>query len=54
MKEILLSTVSGFTVGLLFAKIKLPIPAPPSVSGVMGIVGIFLGYALATRLGWVR
>ncbi|CCO08403.1 XapX domain-containing protein [Desulforamulus hydrothermalis] len=51
MKEILLSTVSGFAVGVLFAKLKLPVPAPPSVAGIMGIVGMFLGYVLATRIG---
>ncbi|GAB6159061.1 DUF1427 family protein [Desulfotomaculum varum] len=51
MKEILLSTVSGFAVGVLFAKLKLPVPAPPSLAGIMGIVGMFLGYVLASRIG---
>lgn len=54
MKEILLSTATGFAVGLLFAKLKLPVPAPLSAAGVMGIVGLFLGYTLAVRLGWLR
>lgn len=54
MKEVIISTITGFAVGLLFAKIKLPVPAPPTLSGVMGIVGIFLGYVLALRLGWGR
>ncbi|AEG61919.1 XapX domain-containing protein [Desulforamulus ruminis] len=54
MKDIFLATVTGLAVGLLFARLKLPVPAPSSLTGVMGIVGIFLGYALAIRLGWVR
>ncbi len=54
MKEILLSTATGFAVGLLFAKLKLPVPAPPTLGGVMGIVGLFLGYMLAMRFGWMR
>ncbi|AEF95479.1 XapX domain protein [Desulfotomaculum nigrificans CO-1-SRB] len=54
MKDVLLSTITGFTVGLLFAKLRLPVPAPSALPGVMGIVGIFLGYVLAQRLGWGR
>ncbi len=44
MKEILLSFLTGFFAGFLFSLLKLPIPAPPSLAGVMGIVGIFAGY----------
>lgn len=54
MKEIILSTATGFAVGLLFAKLKLPVPAPANPAGVMGIVGLFLGYMIAIRFGWVR
>ncbi|MGR5339577.1 XapX domain-containing protein [Vibrio astriarenae] len=43
MNEIILATVAGFVVGVLFTAIKLPIPAPPVLSGVMGIVGVYLG-----------
>ncbi|MGL6258362.1 XapX domain-containing protein [Vibrio sp. WXL103] len=43
MNEVLLATVAGFAVGMLFTAIKLPIPAPPVLSGVMGIVGVYLG-----------
>lgn len=52
MKEIILSTATGIAVGLIFAKLKLPVPAPQTIPGLMGIVGIFLGYMLAIRLGW--
>ena len=37
---------SSFIVGLLFAALKLPIPAPPALAGIMGIVGIYLGFIL--------
>jgi len=54
MPEVLLTTVTGFIVGMIFAKLKLPIPAPPTLAGVMGIVGLFLGYLVAVRLGLGR
>jgi len=38
-----LSLLAGVLVGLLFKWIRLPLPAPPVVSGVLGIVGIYLG-----------
>ncbi len=54
MREVVLTTLTGFVVGLIFARLKLPIPAPPGLAGVMGIVGIFLGYIVAERLGLGR
>lgn len=56
MNEVLLAMAAGFIVGLLFSFLKLPIPAPPVLSGVMGIVGVYLGgwhtpgYSLASSL----
>lgn len=44
MKQALLAGFSGLIVGGLFAFLKLPIPAPPTLSGVMGIIGIYLGF----------
>lgn len=46
MQEILLSLLTGLIVGFIFAVIKLPIPAPPALAGVVGIVGIYLGYKI--------
>lgn len=43
MQEILLATFTGLLVGVIFSALKLPIPAPPVLSGIMGIFGIFLG-----------
>lgn len=54
IKEALLALGTGVTVGLLFCKLKLPIPAPPNLAGVLGIIGIFVGYLLAGKLGWGR
>ncbi|MBO8168546.1 MAG: DUF1427 family protein [Thermoanaerobacteraceae bacterium] len=50
MWQIMLSTITGIIVGFLFSVLKLPVPAPPTVAGLMGIVGIFLGYFLGKRL----
>jgi XapX domain-containing protein len=43
MKEIILSLVAGAIVGILFKFLKLPLPAPPVLAGVLGIVGVYLG-----------
>ncbi|WP_019154003.1 XapX domain-containing protein [Robertmurraya massiliosenegalensis] len=44
MKLAILSIITGFIVGFIFALFKLPIPAPPALAGVTGIVGIYLGF----------
>ncbi len=46
MKTILLSLLSGAGCGILFAFLRLPVPAPPTLAGIAGIVGIFLGYSI--------
>ncbi|MCP5536430.1 MAG: DUF1427 family protein [Akkermansiaceae bacterium] len=43
MNVVLLSLVTGLVVGILFTALKLPVPAPNALAGVMGIVGIYLG-----------
>ena len=48
-KDLAYALVTGLVAGFAFAKLKLPIPAPPSLAGILGIVGIFLGYLLAKR-----
>ncbi|MDY6770645.1 MAG: DUF1427 family protein [Candidatus Nanohaloarchaea archaeon] len=47
MNEVVVTTIVGLAVGLVFGVLDLPIPAPPALSGVMGIVGIFGGYKIA-------
>ena len=50
MKEIFLTTLVGIIVGGVFSAFKLPIPAPPVFAGLMGIVGLWIGYALITKI----
>lgn len=52
MQEIMLSLVTGLGAGMLFGALKLPVPAPATVAGVAGLVGLFLGYLLAVKIGW--
>jgi len=47
--EILKSLLTGFSCGIVFALLKLPIPAPPVLAGIVGIVGIFLGYLVINK-----
>lgn len=55
MKIVLLSLVTGFIVGFIFALFKLPIPAPPALAGVTGIVGIYLGFKVFEQLSpWLQ
>lgn len=46
MQEVFLALFAGFLVGLLFSFLKLPIPAPPVLSGVVGIIGVYSGSVL--------
>ncbi|MDN4524748.1 XapX domain-containing protein [Fictibacillus fluitans] len=46
MKLVMLSLITGAAVGIIFALFKLPIPAPPALSGIAGIIGIYIGYQL--------
>ncbi|WP_018969709.1 XapX domain-containing protein [Rubritalea marina] len=46
MSEVLLSLGVGILIGVIFTALKLPIPAPPVLAGIMGILGIYLGNKL--------
>jgi XapX domain-containing protein len=46
----LLSLFTGLITGFIFAAVKPPVPAPPVISGVVGILGITLGYLLFNKL----
>lgn len=43
MKELILSLVAGIIVGAIFKLFKLPIPAPPVFSAVVGVFGVYFG-----------
>lgn len=44
INNIMLALVAGFIVGIIFTAIKLPLPAPPAIAGIVGILGIYLGH----------
>jgi XapX domain-containing protein len=39
-----LALLTGMILGGIFAFIQVPIPAPPELPGLLGIVGIYVGY----------
>ncbi|MFC4320077.1 XapX domain-containing protein [Litchfieldia salsa] len=43
MKELLLSILAGIVIGVAFKFMRLPLPAPPVLSGVLGIFGVYIG-----------
>ncbi len=50
MRELILTTITGILVGGVFSIFKLPIPAPPVFAGLMGIVALWIGYAIVQRM----
>jgi len=50
MKDVILALVAGIIVGMLFKFLKLPIPAPPVFSAVVGVFGVYFGGVL---LDWI-
>lgn len=51
LKVWILSLVTGAVVGVIFTLFKLPLPAPPVLSGILGIVGIYVGSKLVEWFG---
>jgi XapX domain-containing protein len=49
IKEWISALATGTLVGFLFAKLNLPVPAPPTIAGILGIIGIALGYVIGKR-----
>ncbi|TYL37816.1 XapX domain-containing protein [Natronococcus pandeyae] len=48
---VVLGLLTGALTGAFFALFDVPIPAPPELPGLMGIVGIYLGYKLVEMSG---
>ena len=48
---IALGLLTGALTGAFFALVDVPIPAPPELPGLMGIVGIYVGYKLVEASG---
>lgn len=49
--DIVLALLTGLIAGGLFRAVQAPIPAPPNAAGVMGIVGLFLGFKIVDWAG---
>ncbi|WP_034681854.1 DUF1427 family protein [Caldalkalibacillus mannanilyticus] len=43
MKELVLSVLAGLIIGIVFKLLRLPLPAPPVLAGVLGVFGVYLG-----------
>jgi XapX domain-containing protein len=50
MRELLISLVVGIAIGIVFAVMRLPVPAPATLAGVIGILGLYIGYKLVNWL----
>ncbi|MGD8192395.1 XapX domain-containing protein [Brevibacillus ginsengisoli] len=49
MIEVMKSLGVGLIFGVLVSLFRLPLPAPPTLAGVMGIVGVYLGYVIVSQ-----
>jgi XapX domain-containing protein len=45
-----LALLTGLVAGAIFRLLQVPIPAPPNLAGVLGIVGLFFGYQVVEYL----
>ena len=48
MKDILLGAGTGLIVGAIFGAVKAQPPAPGTLGGVLGVVGIWAGWVIVT------
>lgn len=51
IKQLTLALITGIACGAVFSIAKLPLPAPPHIAGIVGILGVFLGYKIVMWLG---
>lgn len=50
MRDLVVSLAVGVSMGVIFAVMRLPIPAPPTLAGVVGVLGVFIGYRIVRWL----
>ncbi|MDD3150854.1 MAG: DUF1427 family protein [Candidatus Gastranaerophilales bacterium] len=43
------SMLTGIVLGSIFTLLKLPIPAPSTLAGVLGILGVYIGYVITSK-----
>ena len=46
----LAALLTGIAVGIIFRLLRLPIPAPAVLEGVLGVVGLWAGYEVGSLL----
>jgi XapX domain-containing protein len=47
MVVMLIALVVGIVIGIIFKSLKLPVPVPHDFAGIVGLIGMFVGSALA-------
>ena len=45
----ILSLITGIVIGLVFKLLKLEVPAPANFDGILGIIGLWMGYYLLIK-----
>ena len=45
-EKLLLPLLVGIIMGLIFSLMKLPLPTPDKIEGVIGVAGVFIGMLL--------
>lgn len=41
--QLLIALVVGLVIGILFKSLKLPVPVPHGLGGLVGLIGMYLG-----------
>lgn len=50
MRSLVISLGVGLVIGILFKSLKLPVPVPHGLGGLIGLVGMFIGSELVSVL----
>lgn len=50
MLELFKSLIAGMILGWVFTYLKLPLPAPPVLGGIVWIVWVYLGFILVGKI----
>lgn len=50
MVVMLISLLVGIVIGVIFKSLKLPVPVPHDFSGIIGLIGMFVGSALVDEV----
>jgi XapX domain-containing protein len=50
MRSLVISLGVGLVIGILFKSLKLPVPVPHGLGGLIGLVGMFIGSEMVSVL----